>query len=424
LAPGGRNEIDEFIRFYIGAQRNPKGQLYGRFRDYLPRVSPRKRTNQDRLSANVSNNEYLAGRCARAEKQVEGSISFIYPDFAHATPAYNVEGMDNLTHTAVGLFLSRAGLGRWSARGTAILLVAANIPDIDLVTLAGGQLNYLHYHRHLTHSLAAMPVMALAAVALVRLTGRKQVQWKGAFFAAWIAVASHLLLDWTNVYGIRLLLPFSGEWFRADTTNVIDLWILAAALVGIAGPFLARLVGSEIGSSPVRESHHGRGFAWFTLLFILVYNCGRGVIHSRVTGALASRMYDDATPIRVAALPNAANPLQWRGLVETADAYVVQEVNLATDPGPARGVFYHKPAPDPAMDAARRTVVFQEFLRFSQFPLWRVTPNPAAENSKVVEAFDMRFGTPAAPGFVARAVVDGNLRVVDSSFTYGTLRPR
>jgi len=66
--------------------------------------------------------------------------------------------MDNLTHTAIGLFLSRAGLNRWTPAATPILLLAANAPDIDIVTLSGGSLNYLHYHRHLTHSLIAMPV--------------------------------------------------------------------------------------------------------------------------------------------------------------------------------------------------------------------------------------------------------------------------
>src|ERR1035437_6295739 len=113
--------------------------------------------------------------------------------------------MDNLTHTAIGLFLSRIGLGRWSPRGTPIVLIAANIPDIDLVSLAGGPPNYLAYHRHLTHSRLLMPVMALAAVVVVRVAGRKPVRWTGAFFAALLAVASHLALDWTNVYGIRLL---------------------------------------------------------------------------------------------------------------------------------------------------------------------------------------------------------------------------
>src|SRR5215468_11248262 len=111
--------------------------------------------------------------------------------------------MDPLTHTATGLFLSRAGLKQWTPLATPILLLAANAPDIDIVTASGGSLNYLHYHRHLTHSLLALPVMAFLPVLLVRAIARKPVRWIGAFAAACIAVASHLLLDLTNVYGVR-----------------------------------------------------------------------------------------------------------------------------------------------------------------------------------------------------------------------------
>ncbi len=332
--------------------------------------------------------------------------------------------MDNLTHTAIGLFLGRIGLGRWSPHGTAIVLIAANIPDIDVVSAAGGSLTYLTYHRHLTHSLLLMPVMALAAVALVRLAGRRPVLWKGAFFAALIAVASHLALDWTNVYGIRLLLPFSGQWLRADTTGVVDLWIWAVLALGIAGPFLARLVGSEIGSNSPKEQHHGRGFAWFALLAVLLYDCGRGVLHARAVASLETRMYDGIVPLRVAAMPDAINALKWRGIVETPGSYVIQDVNLAGDPGSARGAIFHKPDPDPAIEAARRTATFQAFLRFSQYPLWRVTPYDAVEDGKLVEVLDLRFGTPLAPGFVARAVLDSRLRVVSSSFQFGAVRPR
>jgi inner membrane protein len=337
--------------------------------------------------------------------------------------------MDNLTHTAIGLFLSRIGLGRWSPLGTPIVLVAANIPDIDVVSSAGGALSYLQYHRHLTHSLLLMPVMALAAVGVVRLVARKPVRWVGAFFAALIAVASHLALDWTNVYGIRLLLPFSSDWLRADTTGVVDLWIWAVLALGIAGPFLARLVGSEISSSTRKERHHGRGFAWFALIVVLLYDCGRGVLHARAVGSLAARMYDGTVPLRVAAMPDPVNPLKWRGIVETAGAYVIQDLNLAMDhltmdPGSGHGTVFHKPDSEPAIDAARRTAAFQAFLGFSQYPLWRVTPYPALEDGKLVEVFDLRFGTPLAPGFAARAVVNARMQVVESSFQFGAVRPR
>ena len=54
-------------------------------------------------------------------------------------------------------------------------MLAANAPDIDVVSVAGGPVSYLHYHRHLTHSLIAMPVMAILCVLLVRAVSRKPV---------------------------------------------------------------------------------------------------------------------------------------------------------------------------------------------------------------------------------------------------------
>ena len=52
--------------------------------------------------------------------------------------------MDQFTHTATGLFLSRAGLNRATPYAAPILMLAANAPDADIVSLAGGSLNYLH----------------------------------------------------------------------------------------------------------------------------------------------------------------------------------------------------------------------------------------------------------------------------------------
>jgi inner membrane protein len=332
--------------------------------------------------------------------------------------------MDNLTHTAVGLFLSRAGLNRWTPRATLIVILAANAPDIDVVSAAGGALNYLHYHRHLTHSLAAMPVMALLPVVLVRVAGRKPIRWVGAFCAAMVAVASHLLLDLTNSYGIRLFLPFSRDWQRLDLTNVVDLWIWAVLLLGIAGPFLSRLVGAEITSGRRRAEYPGRGFAIFALSFVLLYNCGRAALHGRAVASLDARLYQDSVPLRVAALPGAANPLRWRGLVETGDFYAVADVNLAGEFDPSRAALFYKPDSSPALDAARRAPAVREFLEFSQFPLWRVSPAAELENGRLVEVFDMRFGSPQQPGFMASALVDSENRVVKTSFQFGRVRPR
>jgi inner membrane protein len=341
--------------------------------------------------------------------------------------------MDNLTHTAVGLFLSRVGLKRWTPLAMPILLLAANAPDIDVVSAAGGSLNYLHYHRHFTHSLAAMPLMALATVVLVRLVGRQPIRWTGAFCAALIAVASHLLLDLTNVYGIRLFLPFSAEWLRLDLTSVFDLWIWGVFVVCIAGPFLGRLVGSEIasrndargpGGPQGAAAHHGRGFAWLALAFLLLYNGGRAAMHARAVAELESRIYDDSAPQRTLAVPGPANPWRWRGVVETSDFFAVADLDLLGNFDPTRAAQFHKPAPDPALQAAGRTPAFREFLRFSQFPLWRISPAPDLEDGKVVEVIDLRFGTPLAPGFVVSATLDSKLQPVRTSFHFGVSRPK
>jgi inner membrane protein len=326
--------------------------------------------------------------------------------------------MDPLTHTATGLFLSRAGLNRWTPLAAPILMLAANAPDIDIVTLGGGSVNYLHYHRHLTHSLIAVPVMALLPVLLVRLIARKPVRWAGALAAATIAVLTHLLLDLTNIYGIRLGLPFSARWFRLDLTNVVDLWIWAAFLLSVAGPFLGRLVGSEIGAGS-KPRAHGRGFAWFALTFVLLYSCGRAVLHARALAIVESRIYQGLPPARAMVSPDAIDPWKWKAVVETSDFYAVEPLRIGSEFDSSRAAIFHKPDADPALDAARQDATVARFAEFSQFPLWRVSPAPQPEGAKVVEIFDMRFGTPLSPGFMASALVSNRLQVIDSRMSFG-----
>ncbi|HMD70487.1 MAG TPA: metal-dependent hydrolase [Bryobacteraceae bacterium] len=326
--------------------------------------------------------------------------------------------MDNLTHTAVGLFLSRAGLNRWTPRATPILLVAANLPDVDILAALGGSLSYLHYHRHWTHSLLAMPLMALLAVGLVRVVLRTPLAWLRAFAVALVGVASHLLLDLTNTYGVRLLLPFSSEWLRLDIAGFPDPWIWTILLLGLLGPFLSRLVGSEIGSGGARTRYYGRGGAIFALSLLTLDLGGRAVLHARAVNTLQSRLYWGMPPLRVAACPTLTNPWRWNGIVETEGFYARAPVNLLAEFDPAHALILDKPEPSPALDQALATPAFREFLRFSQFPAWRVWPDEKIENGLRVEALDLRFGSPASPAFFARARLDGNGKVIESSFHF------
>ena len=67
-----------------------------------------------------------------------------------------------------------------------------------------------------------------------------------------IAVLSHLLLDWTNVYGVRLMLPFNAKWYRLDSTDIIDPVILGVLLLALAAPALSGLLTSEMGGRKSR----------------------------------------------------------------------------------------------------------------------------------------------------------------------------
>ena len=81
-------------------------------------------------------------------------------------------------------------------------------------------------------------------------------------------VISHLLLDWTNAYGIPLALPFSTHRYRLDINNIVDVWILAILLIPVIATALSRLVSTEIGErkSPTAPR---RTWAWAALAGLL-----------------------------------------------------------------------------------------------------------------------------------------------------------
>jgi inner membrane protein len=323
--------------------------------------------------------------------------------------------MDQLTHTLVGVMLSRAGLNRTASEVRWIMPVAALAPDLDVAALKAGSLTYFQIHRGLTHALVMAPVMAALAVALVWLILRRRLRWGPAYLAALIGVASHLALDWTNIYGTRFYLPFSGKWIGLGILNVVDAWIWMVLLLAVAAPFLARLVSSEMGA----RSNAARGYAIFALSFILVYAFTCWVLHGRAVSVVESRIYEGDVPVRVAVVPNPVNPLRWTGVVETRGFFMVHRVDLLDEFDPTAGRLYYKPEPSPALEAAARIPEFQQYANFSPFLLWRVFPGLVEGAETRVEAMDLRFGTPEQPRFVMSALLGANLAPLRTTFSYG-----
>jgi len=319
--------------------------------------------------------------------------------------------MDSLTHTLTGLVLSRAGLNRVSPHATLLLLVAVNVADLDMAAVLAGPAAYLHYHRGPSHSLAAMPLLALLVVALVRLFVRQRFSWGRACLVSLIGVASNPLFDYTNTYGVRLLWPFSARWLHADFIPILDPWILVLLVAAFFVPWLSGLVSSEIGA----KKGTGRGMAVFVLCVIALYGFGRYLLHERAVAMLDSRLYQKQAPLRVGAFPTLGNPFRWTGVVEGRDFFqIFPDLNLAQEFDPSAGDVYYKPQARPEIDKARETDSFRVFLEFSQWTLWRVAPVPTPENGTQVEALDLRFGTPERPHFTARSVFDRSGRLLSS----------
>lgn len=188
--------------------------------------------------------------------------------------------MDPITHTMAGAVLARAGLDR---RGTlplaaTTLMLAANAPDIDIFVMFLGSYAGLAFRRGWTHGPIALVVLPLVLTGLmlawdrwVRRRGERGVSRAplaagATLLIACIGVVSHPALDWLNTYGIRLLMPFSPEWFYGDAVFIIDpwLWLLfAAALVRwrrtrrrvqvfgtVAAAYLIAMIGASMVAEP------------------------------------------------------------------------------------------------------------------------------------------------------------------------------
>lgn len=356
--------------------------------------------------------------------------------------------VDNLTHSLIGVMLSRAGLDRThtyanpddpAARKAArkqhftlMMVLAANVPDIDGFPFFYDPLEYLQIHRGPTHAFFYLPLLALLPIAVVWAVNRRRppalLYW---WFASMIAVASHLLIDWTNVYGVRLLLPFNGEWLHLDMTNLIDPLIWLILLLALAAPALSALVSQEIAG---RSRAPKLAWAWVALIGVTGYDGYRWINHQQALETLNSRLYNNGPAEQVSAYPSGVLPSTWRGIVHaTAEGKaVVYETELhlgqTYDPRTAKEFYPADPEENPAIRAALTTRPFQVLSWFDQAPFWSVTPSgaqdpaaPVDQGLESVDLVDMRFGSPGGRGggFTAHAIVDRRGNVLESSFGMG-----
>ncbi len=147
------------------------------------------------------------------------------------------------------------------------------------------------------------------------LRSKLPVRWGYLYWLALIAALSHILLDYTTAYGIRMFEPFDWRWYSWDIVFIVEPVILVALIAGLVMPSLFGLINQEIGARS--KGPRGRGGAIFALVCLVLVWGYRDYQHRRALNAMGSLLYQGAVPVKYAAYPYWVNPFRWHGVVET-----------------------------------------------------------------------------------------------------------
>lgn len=361
--------------------------------------------------------------------------------------------MDNLTHSLVGLAASKAGLEKLSSHASLCSIVAANVPDSDIaVILFGDRWTYLEHHRGITHSIVGTLTLALLVPLLFygldrfisRLRSRPAtIKLKGLMVISLLVSATHPLLDWTNNYGIRPLLPWSSQWFYGDIAFVIDpflwlmfggasfllttktklraiFWLLLSIIltcVVIVVPaqrgietgwplrvfWIVAVIGLVVSFKLHVGKRWGNRIALAAFAVVAVYFVCLALLHQAAVSevreqarAIASQNGESITDL--AAMPTLANPLKWLSIVETEFAAYRFELSLLNRQNAADDFVRHERGDisnSPALEQAWRDRRTQVFLRFARFPVARVVGADCVTQT-LVQFADLRYTQPGS----------------------------
>ncbi len=278
--------------------------------------------------------------------------------------------MDNITHSLTGWALGQAGLKTQTRKGLAVLILGANMPDVDVFFGSVGW-EPLAMHRGFTHGLVGgVLVMPPLLAGLLWLLDRWQVR-RGASFKsglpmrfgwlvalAYLATLTHPLMDLLTTYSVRLLAPFSTAWFHADALFIIDVWIWL-------------LLGGSIAWSRIREE---KGRPWRrpvqAAIAVAVAYIGINLIISQRAYAAVRQWAGERQVAAVFASPPPV--MSWRRGLVWRDGQCYRWSRYDPLGGSFGPVSNCRPANmnDPLVrEAIRRDPALQKFLRWSILPL-------------------------------------------------------
>jgi inner membrane protein len=295
----------------------------------------------------------------------------------------------------VGAALARTSLGKRTTLGATTLIVGANFPDLDVIAYFAGPGADLEWRRGWSHGVLALAVLPFVLTGLLlslhRATGRRR-QWsvpsavepKQLLLLSFIAIGSHPILDGLNTYGVRWLMPFSGEWFYGDTLFIIDPWIWLALMMGMY--WTARREKARRGN-PTRPAR-------MALAVVALYAAGMA-LSGRAARSILSREVASGSGVPVQAAmagPVPINPLVRDFVVKQEGRYLVGTFRWLEQPHVNAGevlTFSSGRPAHPAVQVAAESPLGRRFLGWARFPVFEV--QPVGKNRFVVDIIDLRY---------------------------------
>lgn len=279
--------------------------------------------------------------------------------------------------------MSRAAGARRPPGTTLALVLASNLPDIDIVLQARSDAAYLLFHRGLTHSLIGLVVLPLALAAGLwwGYGGRTRFGWMVLLCAC--GVALHLVYDLTTAWGTMLLYPLSPRRYALD-------WLFIVDFVTWAVPIVVLVVSR---ARPARA----RAAVVVGMVALLAYGMAAGALHrsaiDAIVGAEAPRAVGEAV-----AFPRFGAPLRWQGVVvappgaEEPGIGIYQVRGLPPEPVLAGRV--DRAFDDPWVAAALASRGGQAYLWWARVPVASVA---RGEDDVTVTLRDLRYSRALVP---------------------------
>lgn len=379
--------------------------------------------------------------------------------------------MDPVTHGITGALL---GKGYFSDRcgrvATVAVTLGALFPDVDVFVEAASRdpLAIVKYHRSITHSFVALPILAALLAWLTREFVRRRLKIESPSFGVlWLAyalgIASHIVLDGMTSFGTRMWSPISQQRVAWDFLFIIDFsltslvllpqiaaWIyrdrersrrrawlmwLVFSVAAVAIWYLARAAGfpfrhwivlaasatfavlfflPSAGDRGFRIAHSAwcRAGVWATVAYLVACGLAHQAAIQRVQNFAAE---NHIVVDRLAALPLPPSPFSWGGAIRTVDGVYQSRFDLRR-PRPPLFRFSQDSPPDSFIARAMKLPEVQLYWSFARFPVIR---SSFENGNHVVEFGENRFVSRRAQGpkpFTYEVVFDAKGNVLEEGW--------